>query len=157
MPFSVTLDGIDELRTALRACDDQAGRLLLRATRIGLDEGRVLAKAMARRRTGALAESIVTRLLASSQRSADGEMVAAKPYASFVEGGTKAHEIRPRNGQALRFFVGGAAHFARVVHHPGTRPYPFVGPALEKWQRVAIRELESGLPDLQKIIDGHHA
>jgi hypothetical protein len=157
MPFSVTLDGIDELRSALRACDDQAGRLLLRATRIGLDEGRVLAKAMARRRTGALAESIVTRLLASSQRAADGEMIAGEPYASFVEGGTKAHEIRPRNAQALRFFVGGGVHFARVVHHPGTRAYPFVGPALEKWQRAAIRELESGLPDLQKILDGHHA
>lgn len=48
-------------------------------------------------------------------------------YAQFVEEGTRAHVIRPRNGRALRFPVGGGAGFgfARVINHPGSRPHPF--------------------------------
>jgi hypothetical protein len=32
-------------------------------------------------------------------------------------------------------------HFARMVHHPGTKPYPFMGPALLKAERVIEREV----------------
>jgi hypothetical protein len=75
------------------------------------------------------------------------------PHAGFVIGGTRPHLIRPsharsqtharraakaRNAKARRggktratlgpvlaFVVGGRARYARVVHHPGTRPNPF--------------------------------
>lgn len=48
-------------------------------------------------------------------------------YARFVEDGTRAHDIRPRNGHFLRFPVGGGAGFgfARGVHHPGSKAHPF--------------------------------
>lgn len=53
-------------------------------------------------------------------------------YASFVNDGTRPHVIRPRTAQALRFVVGGRVVFARVVHHPGTRPRPFLDRALRE-------------------------
>lgn len=57
-------------------------------------------------------------------------------YAEMVHDGTRPHIIRPRNAQALRFMVGGRVVYARVVHHPGTRPRPFLD--------RAIREVTAG-------------
>lgn len=51
-------------------------------------------------------------------------------YARYVHDGTRPHVIRPRNAQVLRFRVGTRWVFARVVHHPGTRPRPFLDRAL---------------------------
>lgn len=53
-------------------------------------------------------------------------------YAAMVNDGTRPHTIRPRNAQALRFRVGGRVVYARVVHHPGTRPRPFLDRALRE-------------------------
>ena len=52
---------------------------------------------------------------------------ANKDYAGYVEEGTRAHVILPRNRQALSFAVGGGAGwgFARVINHPGSRPHPY--------------------------------
>lgn len=48
-------------------------------------------------------------------------------YAEWVEKGTRAHVIRPRNRNALRFPVsgGGGFGFARVINHPGCQAKPF--------------------------------
>jgi hypothetical protein len=50
------------------------------------------------------------------------------PYALFVEKGTAPHIIRPVNARCLAFQGGmlGGMVFARLVHHPGTKPNPFV-------------------------------
>ena len=53
-------------------------------------------------------------------------------YAAFVNDGTRPHIIRPRNARALRFVVGGQVVYAKVVHHPGTRPNPFLDRALRE-------------------------
>lgn len=53
-------------------------------------------------------------------------------YAEFVNDGTRPHVIRPRQAQVLRFTVGGRVVFARVVHHPGTRPNPFLDRAVRE-------------------------
>ena len=56
-------------------------------------------------------------------------------YAIYVEFGTPPHIIEPRNAKALRFNVSGIGPrggdvtntvFAKIVHHPGTRPQPFI-------------------------------
>lgn len=53
------------------------------------------------------------------------------PYGLFMEVGTRAHIIRPkRAGGWLRFYKDGSIRFARVVHHPGTRPYAYLRRAL---------------------------
>lgn len=54
------------------------------------------------------------------------------PYAAYVEFGTQPHEIRPKRPDGvLRFQVNGQWVYAKVVHHPGTKPEPFVRPAFD--------------------------
>lgn len=53
-------------------------------------------------------------------------------YAPYVNDGTRPHTIRPKRAQALRFTVGGKVVFAKVVHHPGTKPRPFLDRALRE-------------------------
>ena len=77
------------------------------------------------------------------------ETKATANYAAFVELGTRAHTIRPRNRKALRFAVGGNARlsgsprsgapviFAKRVRHPGTKAKPFMVPGATK----AVRDL----------------
>ena len=68
------------------------------------------------------------------------------PHAIFVHFGTKAHLIKPRNKQAL--FWKGAQHPVKVVHHPGTKPNPFVDrtalkakPIVQKIFTLSLRQL----------------
>lgn len=61
-----------------------------------------------------------------SARTPDGKL-----YPLYVEFGTKAHTIRPKNGEWLRWADRTGVHFAKVVHHPGTRAQPFIRPALD--------------------------
>ena len=62
--------------------------------------------------------------------------------ARWLEYGTKPHIIRPKVAKVLAW--GGsrrlsgalrkgasATNFATIVHHPGTRPYPFMGPGAQ--------------------------
>jgi len=79
--------------------------------------------------TGALKASIKYRVTGKTIE------IYMKDYAMYVEFGTPPHIIRPKNGKALAWgktlgqtksgkpikeFV------AKVVHHPGTRPQPFI-------------------------------
>jgi hypothetical protein len=66
--------------------------------------------------------------ISSPARTPQGE-----PYGLFMEVGTRPHVIRPKKpGGWLRWFDGdGKIHFARVVHHPGTKAQPHLRPALE--------------------------
>jgi hypothetical protein len=51
-------------------------------------------------------------------------------YASYVVDGTVPHLIQPRNVQALHWTGPNGSVFAKVVHHPGTRPDDFAARAL---------------------------
>lgn len=87
---------------------------------------------------------------------------ATAPYAAYVELGTRAHIIKPRRKRLLAWPAAGGARlsgrartgarmiFARVVHHPGTKPQPYLVPAakfalkkvgitkiIERWNRAA--------------------
>jgi hypothetical protein len=52
-------------------------------------------------------------------------------YAGAVISGSAPHIITPKNAKVLAFRAGSAQVFARVVHHPGTKPQPFFDDALE--------------------------
>lgn len=79
-------------------------------------------------RTGSLKDSIEHHLedgdlIVSATGGADG-----RTYAAYVELGTMPHVILPRDKRAL--FWEGAGHPVGKVDHPGTRPEPFLRPAL---------------------------
>ncbi|MHA6764682.1 HK97-gp10 family putative phage morphogenesis protein [Streptacidiphilus sp. PAMC 29251] len=67
------------------------------------------------------------------------------PYAGFVLSGTAPHDIRPRNAQALRWDGPGGPMFARVVHHPGTRPDPFPERAIRPLEAVIQAAMRSAI------------
>jgi len=65
--------------------------------------------------------------IGTSARTPDGA-----PYPLYVEFGTRPHVIRPkRPGGMLRWEDQTGVHYALKVHHPGTRPQPFMRPALD--------------------------
>lgn len=74
---------------------------------------------------------------------------ASTPYAATVEFGSRPHIIKPRNARVLAW--GGprrltgrlrkgakATNFARLVHHPGTRPHPYLIPAAKESTRLLL-------------------
>jgi hypothetical protein len=107
------------------------------------------AKLAVPRRTGNLGRSIHVAAIGP----VSARVVAGANYAAFVEFGTRAHEITPNAKRALRWAATsagarltgtprkaaqrgalGGVVFATRVHHPGTRPQPF----LLKGARAAI-------------------
>lgn len=81
------------------------------------------AKRLAPKRTGELAASIRCEVNQGVFR-----VGSDLDRALWMEEGTAPHIIRPKNGKAL--FWEGADHPYALVNHPGTRPAPFLRPAL---------------------------
>ena len=128
----VGIDGLEELRRRLAAISDTRGIL---------GEIQIAAVAEAKkivpRKTTHLGRSIIP----GSLSDAFAIVQAHATYAAFVEFGTKAHDIRPRNKKALawpttaagrrlsgRARKGADMRFAKRVRHPGTKPQPFLVP-----------------------------
>jgi hypothetical protein len=65
------------------------------------------------------------------------------PYAKYVTQGTRPHDIYPRDKQAL--FWAGAAHPVRMVHHPGTKPNPFISDAEDAMLLPVIAAIAKGV------------
>jgi HK97 gp10 family phage protein len=55
-------------------------------------------------------------------------------YAKFVEFGTAAHKINPKNGMSLLF----GGRWVKSVDHPGSNAKPFLRPALDTKANEAI-------------------
>lgn len=81
-------------------------------------------------KTGTLRRSIGMDLAVAGNQMTLGVFAKAR-HASFVEQGTRPHAIRPKRARVLRFQAGGRTVFAAHVDHPGTRPRPFLRPAIE--------------------------
>lgn len=128
-----TVQGLQQLDARLNAISGlKVGSPILR--RLALSTVRE-AKLLVPRRTDNLGRSIHV----ASVTATTAEVAAGARYASYVEYGTRAHEITPRAKLALRFAAsaggarltgtprtGAAVVFAKRVHHPGTRAQPFL-------------------------------
>lgn len=88
------------------------------------------AKELAPVDTGRLRASIVWTIGTASGGGLVARVGTNVAYARAVHEGTRAHVIVPRRARVLRFPSGGRVVFARRVHHPGTRPRPFLRDAL---------------------------
>jgi hypothetical protein len=82
------------------------------------------AKAAAPKRTGRLAESLISEVQNKVLRVGSRDC----NYSTDVEMGTMPHLIFPNSKKAL--FWPGADHPVAYVNHPGTRPQPYLRPAL---------------------------
>ena len=143
--MSVTVKGIPQLRSRFEAIKPNPGLMRDLALAATAEQ-----KKRAPVATGNLRRSIGI----GSVTSTFAETVATAAYAVYVETGTKAHEIVPRNRKALRFAVGGnktlsgrprsgaSVVFAKRVRHPGTRAKPFMVPgAKAAVEEVGFREV----------------
>ena len=59
----------------------------------------------------------------------DGLIITMKDYGLYVEFGTPPHIIKAKNKQVLANKKSGK-FFGKTVHHPGTRPNPFIRNAI---------------------------
>ena len=82
------------------------------------------------------------RMKNSIDSSVDGNTIVINmvEYALYVEFGTPPHIITPKNAKALHWKSGQDDVFAKVVHHPGTRPQPFIRSTLNNKTRKLIAE-----------------
>lgn len=100
------------------------------------------AKVLAPVDTGELVNSVSTDI---DDDGLGGVVGPTANYGDDVEHGTGPHIIRPKDvGGMLAFTIGGHLVFASEVHHPGTAPQPFMGPAADKH----FPQLERALGDI---------
>lgn len=76
-----------------------------------------------------------------------GTIKRGKPsrYAHLIEGGTKAHRIKPKPGG--RLLTDGYYSFGGAVNHPGTRARSFVGAAIQQSGQQALDKMNSKLAE----------
>lgn len=154
------------------------GVVVDKAVNEGLQEAK---RGKFRDRTGELRGTLRRTPVRTSIGEAVAFLEAPAKHASFVERGTEAHEILPRDyhwgsgrrqrptsrvtgkrvsgvsmgagrGHALRFYIGGRVVFARRVWHRGSRPYPFMGPAYLKMERLMPVLVHRGMARIQQDV-----
>lgn len=127
-----SLQGYEALQERLKRLGHMDGRLMT----LLLVQAEREAKLRARRKTGNMSRSI------GHEQTSDtsGRLYARANYAGYVERGTQPHVITPRVAAVLAWpgsgmarltgsaRVGASMVFAMRVHHPGTRPHPFIEP-----------------------------
>ena len=143
LSLTATID-VSELRRTAARLQTRLQAACVGAVRDACEQGAAEARDTRRYkdRTGALTASIQGHLLTGTATDAEGEITAgvnspASKYASFVDGGTKAHPITAKNKPLLRW-QDASGHWwsKRTVQHPGTKPYGFMGSAYLKAERV---------------------
>jgi hypothetical protein len=121
--FSVTSSGLEFDELAQKLCGPLKQKLIERLTDIAF----AAAFWGAPVRTGYLASTVYKQI-----SDCEGVVGVAASYAKAVVEGTAPHEIRPANGNVLAFMIAGKMIFTPIVHHPGTKPNPFMQNALEE-------------------------
>lgn len=137
--MTLTVSGGPQLMARLHAIGKSTEEIV---REVGLGTVRE-AKLVVPRRTGNLGRTI--RLGAVSSTSVEVRAGGQNNvgYAAAVEFGTKPHDIVPRRAKALawggartlggRVKAGSApTHFAKRVHHPGTKAEPYLFPSFRK-------------------------
>jgi hypothetical protein len=150
--FTATVDLSSFRRVAAKSIERlQTG--VRDAVRNAAQEGAEEAKRVGRFKdhTGKLRSGIVAEYIRSSDSSARWDIVSKMKYSKFVEQGTRPHVIVPVRALALRFVINGQVIFARKVNHPGSKPYPFMGPAYLKAEGVIYREVGSAAQIVQRF------
>jgi hypothetical protein len=76
--------------------------------------------------TRKLYNSIKSSMKIGSRGGPVGTVLADSKIARLHHDGTRAHLIRPRRQNTLRFPSRGRIVYTKIVHHPGTKPNRFL-------------------------------
>jgi hypothetical protein len=111
-----------------------------------------IAREEAPNKTGAFRESIRFRTFVKGTEIGFTTS-AAQPLGKWIVFGTRPHIIRARNAKTLYFFWGRLGRFVSFpfVHHPGTKPNPYVDRAYETWEKEM--ELEINRISARYVVD----
>lgn len=176
--FTIDIDTSD-IETTFRAIVAELARGVVRGLVVGLREGGEAAVSTGRwkDRTGETRAKTKGVVDFTVQNGGAGELQSLVSHASYLEEGTRPHDIRPKAGYremgpllsgqsrrkvtdigthrvALRWYDGGGVvHFARVVHHPGTKATGYMAAGVHQLERTFIRELEVSVARAQDIAD----
>lgn len=170
---SVQMRGVPELKRALAELPRTLRRKVLltglrAAAKVVLEAARRSAPVLKDtlpneyRRRGTLRRQLKIRVSrVSKQQGNVGVFVNVKPmqgggaknpndpfYWRFVEFGTKAHFIKPKNRKALAIGITGAY---RQVRHPGARAVPFLRPAATRLDEAYEAFEKSVIPAIEAL------
>ena len=137
MMAGVHVKGLSELNAFLQKVPVKIEKNIIRgALRAGMKVVQPVAKANARKATGLLAAGLkIGTRVRGGRITASIKATGPHGYlARWVEYGTAAHNIASKKGGWLSF--GGI--FAKEVAHPGTKPHPFMRPALDSQAQNAV-------------------
>jgi hypothetical protein len=142
MQYTVGLDmsGFDRARERTM---ESLTRGIRESTENAAREGAAEAKRVGRFKdqTGKLRGGVRAEERQETALTATWAVVSPMPYSRFVESPTKPHEIH--GNPLLQFYwpkVGRWVAF-KSVKHPGTLGFPFMGPGMQKAERVLYRDL----------------
>lgn len=125
------VQGLDALHSYLTGISADFEPYMLAAMRNALVLIQSKAKAIGpgsfKNRTGNLRRSIQIDVRSATY----GSVFTDQAYAAGVEMGTRPHIIVPVNKKALADKENGVI-YGKLVHHPGSRPYPYMQPAMEQ-------------------------
>ncbi len=149
------ISGLREVSLALDGLPEKLQRkALANALRAGGRVVRDAARARVPVKSGALKRSIRVTLVRRGP-ALIARVVAGRTkkkgdpfYAWMVEGGTRPHDIRPKGKKSL--FLAGL--FKEEVRHPGSKPKPYLGPALEAGAQAALDAVRDTLAaEIEKL------
>lgn len=146
MELRLSLTGLDGLLDAF----SREPAVVRRNMRNAVEESLEIVKEEARAthrfqpRTGRLASSVEKAMTGNSSGVVFLNSAVA-PHAASIHDGSRPHVILPKNKKVLRWASGGRFVRALVVHHPGTKPDPFLVNAGERRTPDIERRIQQGI------------
>lgn len=151
--FSITIPGLkafeDSIERAGQSTPAELHRAMVASTILVTNES----KQLVRKKTRALMQSILPMVQDNPVR---GTITVNQPYGAHVEYGTKAHVITPRRAKALAFMGKGGMVFAKKVNHPGTKPSPFLQPAMENNEGKIVELFRQAMQRVLNKVQGNY-
>ncbi|TXG76783.1 hypothetical protein E6Q11_04075 [Candidatus Dojkabacteria bacterium] len=124
MALSVEINGMNELLHDVARAGGDAKPLVKAALANSATTIQRNVRERAPHRTGTLQRSVLFTVDYPTAK-----VSVQEKYGSYIEDGTRPHDIVPKNKKAL-FWKGAYSPYKRV-HHPGTKAKPFFKPGVE--------------------------
>lgn len=151
--INITIEGLDQLKKAF----DNAPELVVSNLEKAVESSAVLLQNQAVREaptnkgqgggSRGSGGNLKQRIRTFKINRLRSEVIPKVSYAAYVHEGTPPHVIRPLVKQALANKRSGQ-FFGKVVHHPGTRPNPFLLRAFNKEKSDMTAVFKKAIEDI---------